>query len=199
MKPTKRTLFFDALKIIAGNVAIIVLSKMWGLGTTPIITAFGFSFGVILSIAYNLLKQRDAAAVQRDANRMFGLDALREKLQFAEGLARQASWLAEGDQSAIWIHQERLIRVNGFIQQAVRLGVSTEEFELLLTYADRQVDPLVMRDEVDEMTELGRWPNPTPPWKPLLMERVRKKSKWKDEDVAGFDASLRAYRAFRNR
>lgn len=179
------------LILLTVMVALVGLSGT--LGLMPAVNLFvGWSI-VLLFCCDQLLRERDAAAAKRDANRTLALAGLEEMLRIADRLAELAKWADPATTSNWHIQSARKDVVRKFVHTAAGLGVTPEELAILLDRPLCHIDPLVLRDEIDEMTARAGWPTPDPAWKIDLMTFVRRGSSWPAAEITGFETSLRAY------
>lgn len=172
----------------------MVLTETLRTATGIALLSTAWLFAVSLT-ADALLKERDEAAAKRDANRALALAAVEEMIVTADRLAAICKDADPVTPSNWHLQNKRWELVRKFIYKASELNVTWEEMLHMLDRTLQHIDPMVLRDAVDDMTASDTWPNPAPQWKVDLMTYVRRGSNWPQAELGRFEASLAAYRS----
>lgn len=132
-----------------------------------------------------------------DNKHELGIRAVKQLLLAARAWARIAPHVPHPASA----HAEHRRLVREAIELAGLLLITEEEL-MVQVLADTgrasKVDPLVLRDAVDELSSHGVWgflgwpPEYEPSWKLALMSYVRGKSDWPAEEIERWEASKRA-------
>lgn len=185
------------MRFIVFFTVTIVVTVCWaGVGAEPV-NFLAWALPCVLALgllALNSIQYRflERALGDRHRNREWLLESFRAELEAADAFTAVACLKAEQPPLvARHIHERRAGAVRNFIFRAAKADMSVEEITSVLTRR-YPVDPVVLREAVDEMTSRDGWPTPHPPWREFVLAYVRRPTKLAADMMTNFEASLRA-------